>query len=290
MASDDRPLAQRAPPAQGRRLTLRRRSGQATDPSTPLRAGDPRPTDPAVQTAAGGRGSRVAGRPGDFRAGFIAPLPLWLGAAPFGAIYAVSALAAGLDWAQTLAMSLFVFSGAAQFTAVGLFAAGASPFTIVLTTLIINARHALLAASVAPFVRDARPGAKALLAFQLTDESYAIAMRRWLDGSGSLAFQFGANLSMYVVWQCSTIAGILLGNLIPNPAAYGLDLIFPLTFIGLLVPLLRERVSVTVALLAAALTIGGALLLPGSLYLLLAGIVASGVGALLSRGRSESRD
>jgi len=234
---------------------------------------------------------------GSFRAGFVAALPLWLGAAPFGAIYAVSALAAGLDWAQTLAMSLFVFAGASQFTAVGLFAAGASPFTIVLTTLIINGRHALLAASVAPFVRDARPGTKAQLAFQLTDESYAIGMRRWLEGSGSLAFQFGANLSMYVIWQCSTIAGILLGNLIPNPAAYGLDLIFPLTFIGLLVPLLRnpdgrngERVSVTVALLAAVLTIGGALLLPGSLYLLLAGIVASGVGALLSRGRSASSD
>ena len=72
------------------------------------------------------------------------------------------------------------------------------------------------------------------------------------------------------------------GDLIPDPAAYGLNLIFPLTFIGLLAPLLRERVSVTVALLAAALTIGGALLLPGSLYLLLAGIVASGVGAYLS--------
>jgi len=182
----------------------------------------------------------VTRQPGDFRAGFVATLPLWLGAAPFGAIYAVSALAAGLDWAQTLAMSLCVFAGASQFTAVGLFAAGASPFTIVLTTLIINARHALLAASVAPFVRDARPSTKALLAFQLTDESYAIAMRRWLDGSGSLAYQFGANISMYVIWQCSTIAGILLGNLIPDPAAYGLDLIFPLTFIGLLVPLLRN--------------------------------------------------
>ena len=164
-----------------------------------------------------------------------------------------------------------------------------APFTIVLTTLIINARHALLAASVAPFVRGARPGAKALLAFQLTDESYAIAMRRWLHGSGSLAYQFGANISMYVIWQCSTIAGILLGNFIPDPAAYGLNLIFPLTFIGLLAPLLRERVSVTVALLAAALTIGGALLLPGSLYLLLAGIVASGVGAYLSRGDWRSK-
>jgi 4-azaleucine resistance transporter AzlC len=219
---------------------------------------------------------------GDFRAGFVATLPLWLGAAPFGAIYAVSALAAGLDWAQTLAMSLSVFAGASQFTAVGLFAAGAAPFAIVLTTLIINARHALLSASLAPFVRDARPGAKALLAFQLTDESYAIGMRRWLDGSGSRAYQFGANLSMYVVWQCSTVAGILLGNLIPDPAAYGLDLVFPLTFIGLLVPLLRDRVSLTVALLAAALAVGGALLLPGSWYLLLAGIVSSGVGAWLT--------
>ena len=63
---------------------------------------------------------------GDFRAGFVATMPLWLGAAPFGAIYAVSALAAGLNWAQTLAMSLFVFAGASQFTAVGLFAAGAA--------------------------------------------------------------------------------------------------------------------------------------------------------------------
>src|SRR3954469_12309450 len=61
----------------------------------------------------------AGGLRGDFRAGFVATLPLWLGAAPFGAIYAVSALAAGLNWAQTLAMSLFVFAGASQFTAVG---------------------------------------------------------------------------------------------------------------------------------------------------------------------------
>jgi 4-azaleucine resistance transporter AzlC len=231
----------------------------------------------------------VGGRSGDFWAGFVAALPLWLGAAPFGAIYAVSALAAGLDWAQTLAMSLLVFAGASQFTAVGLFASGAAPFAIVLTTLIVNARHALLAASLAPFVREAGSGTKALIASQLTDESYAIGMWRWLDGSGSRAYQFGANLSMYVVWQCSTIAGILLGNLIPDPAAYGLDLVFPLTFIGLLVPLLHDRVSLTVALLAAALAIGGALLLPGSWYLLLAGIVASGVGAWLTGRRKNER-
>jgi 4-azaleucine resistance transporter AzlC len=230
----------------------------------------------------------VGGRAGDFRAGFVAPMPLWLGVAPFGAIYAVSAIAAGLDWAQTLAMSLLVFAGAAQFTAAGLFASGAAPFTIVVATLIINARHVLLAASIAPFVREAPLRAKALLAFQLTDESYAIGMRGWVDGAGSPAYQFGANISLYVIWQCSTVAGILLGALIPDPAVYGLDLVFPLSFIGLLVPLLRERVSVTVALLAGALTIGGAILLPGNWYILIAGIVASAVGAFLTGGRRSN--
>src|SRR5918912_3715251 len=83
----------------------------------------------------------------DFRAGFVATLPLWLGAAPFGAIYAVSALAAGLTPAQTLAMSLLVFAGASQFTAAGLFASGVAPLAIVITTFVINTRHLLLAAS-----------------------------------------------------------------------------------------------------------------------------------------------
>jgi 4-azaleucine resistance transporter AzlC len=215
-------------------------------------------------------------------------LPLWLGAAPFGLIYAVTALSAGLTPAQTLAMSLLVFSGAAQFTAAGLFASAVAPLTIVVTTLIINARHLLLAASLAPHVRRAPAWQRALLAFHLTDESYAVGMRAFLGGAGSTAYQFGANLSMYVIWPASTAAGLLLGALIPDPAAYGLDMVFPLTFIGLLVPLLRDRVSTGVAIVAGVLTIGGALLLPGRWYILIAGVVASGVGAWLGRERQRA--
>jgi predicted branched-subunit amino acid permease len=214
-------------------------------------------------------------------------LPLWLGAAPFGAVYAVTALAAGLTPAQTLAMSLLVFAGAAQFTAAGMFASGAAGPAIVITTLVINLRHALLAASLTPFVRQAPSGIKALLAFQLTDESYAIGMRRFLEGQGSAAYQIGANVSMYVIWQCSTIAGLLLGRLIPDPAAYGLELIFPLTFVGLLVPLLRERTSIFVTAAAGALALAGAIFLPGSWYILIAGVVASGLGALVSSRSSR---
>ncbi len=231
---------------------------------------------------------RAALRTG-LKEGFVATLPLWLGAAPFGAVYAVTALAAGLSPGQTLLMSLIVFAGASQFTAAVLVAAGAAPLAIVLTTLVVNARHLLLAASLAPFVRDERPLTKALLAFQLTDESYALGIRRFLEGRGSTAFQLGANLSLYLCWQLSTVAGMLLGALIPDPDAYGLGLVFPLTFIALLAPLLRDAarardtVTLAVAALAALLSVGGALLLPGQWYLLIAGLAASGVGAFLMR-------
>jgi 4-azaleucine resistance transporter AzlC len=228
-----------------------------------------------------------SGRAADARAGFLAMTPLWLGAAPFGVIYAVSALAAGLSPAQTAAMSLLVFAGASQFTAVGMFAAAAAPAAIVITALIVNARHLLLAASLTPYLRRAGLWERLGLAAQLTDESYAVGVRQFLAGKGSAAYQLGANMSMYVCWQTSTIAGILLGSFLPDPAAYGLDLVFPLTFIGLLVPLLRRRDSQAVAASAAALTIAGALWLPGSWYILLAGVGASAVGALWRRGRAE---
>jgi 4-azaleucine resistance transporter AzlC len=217
------------------------------------------------------------------RAGFTAMIPLWLGAAPFGVIYAVSAVAAGLTPAQTMAMSLLVFAGASQFRAVGMFAAAAAPVAIVVTTLIVNARHLLLAASLAPYLRHEGLWARLGLAAQLTDESYAVGVRQFLTGRGSAAYQLGANISMYAIWQCSTLAGVLLGRVLPDPAAYGLDLVFPLTFVGLLVPLLRKGDSQVVAAAAAALTLVGALWLPGSWYILLAGVGASAVGALWRR-------
>ncbi|NTU83909.1 MAG: AzlC family ABC transporter permease [Chloroflexales bacterium] len=224
----------------------------------------------------------------DFRAGYLAMLPLWLGAAPFGIIYAISALAAGLSPAQTLAMSLLVFAGASQFTAVGMVAAGAGPLAITLTALVVNARHLLMAASLAPYVRGVGPRRRLLLAALLTDESYAVGMGRFLKGRGSAAFQAGCNLSLYTCWPLSTVAGILLGWAIPDPTAYGLDLVFPLTFIGLLVPLLRERANRPAAVIAALLTIVGALLLPGSWYVLLAGAGASGLAARGAKRKAQS--
>jgi 4-azaleucine resistance transporter AzlC len=215
------------------------------------------------------------------RDGFVALLPLWVATAPFGALYAVQARLAGLSLWETQAMSLLVFAGASQFTAVTLLYGGASAWSIILTTLIVNLRHMLLAASVAPYLGNVGLGRRALLAFQLTDESYALSIRRFGEGTGSVAYLLGTNLSMYVCWQLSTGLGYILGRAVPDPARYGLDLIFPLTFLGLLMPMLRGRPAVAAALAAAALALLGRALIPGYWYLLVAGIGGSLIGALL---------
>ncbi|MEY2846035.1 MAG: hypothetical protein RL076_1581 [Chloroflexota bacterium] len=217
------------------------------------------------------------------RQGFVETIVVWPGVAPFGMVYAVSALAAGLSVWETLGMSLIVFAGASQFTAVGLFGSGANPWTIIATTAIINARHLLLAASTASYIRRAPSWLRALVAFQLTDETYAVGIQHFAKHGGDAWYQFGSNLSLYVVWAASTVIGSLLGALIPDPGALGLDLIFPLTFIAFTVPLLRDRVNRVVAALAALISVGTALVLPGSWYVLTAGILASAVGAMLAR-------
>lgn len=217
------------------------------------------------------------------RQGFVETIVVWPGVAPFGMVYAVSALAAGLSVWETLGMSLIVFAGASQFTAVGLFGSGANPWTIIATTAIINARHLLLAASTASYIRRAPTWLRALVAFQLTDETYAVGIQHFAKHGGDAWYQFGSNLSLYVVWAASTVIGSLLGALIPDPGALGLDLIFPLTFIAFTVPLLRDRVNRVVAVLAAVISVGTALVLPGSWYVLTAGILASAVGAILAR-------
>ena len=211
--------------------------------------------------------------------GFLATIIVWPGVAPFGMVYAVSAMAAGLTFWETLGMSLIVFAGASQFTAVGLFGSGANPLSIIAATAIINARHLLLAASTASYIRQSPGWLRALVAFQLTDETYAVGVQQFEKTGGDAWFQLGSNLSLYVVWAVSTIIGSLLGALIPDPAGLGLDLIFPLTFIAFLMPMVRDRVNLSVAILAAGISVAAALWLPGSWYVLLAGLVGSAFGA-----------
>ncbi len=217
----------------------------------------------------------------EFWRGFIDTIPLWLGVAPFGIAYALAAQAARLDAAQTMGMSLLVFAGASQLTAAGLFASGANGLSIILATLIINLRGLLLTASLAPGLRHLPTLQRAGLAFQVTDETYAVTVGRVSKRLSGPALLLGSNISLYFIWQVSTIAGLLLGGVIPDPTSLGLELVFPLSFSVLLMPYLRTRPQYIAAIVAGTLALVGRLLLPGSWYILIGAIGGSLAGALL---------
>lgn len=230
----------------------------------------------------------TSGRRSDFARGFRAMVPLWVGVIPFGLAYAVTARAAGLTALETQAMSLLVFAGSAQVSAAGLFAAGASGAEIVLTTLLLNVRHVLYGlwlGRVLPLSRRQRPVA----AFFLTDEAYGVAAA---SRQHTFSFLLGAELSLFATWNLATAAGALIGAAIPDPRELGVDLIFPLAFLALLVPLLRTRLDVAVALVSGAAAYMLSRSLPGGLPVLGGAVLASLLGAWLAGrepGHGEQR-
>lgn len=216
----------------------------------------------------------------EFWAGARAEVPILFGAAPFGLIYGVLATGAGLPPALALAMSSVVFAGSAQFIAAGLIGAGVPGPLLVLTTFVVNLRHMLYSASLAPYLRRLSPAWKWVLAYLLTDEAYVVAIlnyERPTDPSNKHWYFLGAGLALWTTWQTSSAVGIFLGRQVP--ASWSLDFTLALTFIGLVVPALRDRATVLAAV-SAGLTAVLAFALPLRLGLFLAAAVGITAGLL----------
>ncbi len=218
-------------------------------------------------------------RMSDFWRGFTRMMPLWLGMIPFAAAYAVSARAAGLSLFETQLMSVIVLSGGAQFSAAGLFASGAAPLTIVATTFLINARHLLYGLSLGRIIPLSGP-VRLLAAHLLTDEAYGLTVA---NPARSVPFFLGAGSSIFFSWNLSTFAGALLSSAVPDPAALGVDFIFPLAFLALLIPLLRTQPTLIVAIFSGLLALTAGLVLNSGLAVLLAGVLGPLLGACLTR-------
>lgn len=223
-----------------------------------------------------------------FWAGVRAELPLLMGVVPFGMIYGVLALNAGLTPASAQMMSSIVFAGSAQFITAQLVREAVPGLVIVLTIAVVNLRHMLYSASVAPYVRALPMGWKILLSYLLTDEAYAVTILNYEKEGVTLSghwFFLGAGLTLWISWQLSTAAGILLGATLPE--SWPLDFALPITFIALVIPRLKDRPAI-----AASLTAGAAALfaydLPYKLGLMLAGILGILVGTMLE-GRKPPR-
>jgi 4-azaleucine resistance transporter AzlC len=213
-----------------------------------------------------------------FRRGWQAMLPLWLGVVPFGLAYAVTARDAGLSFLETQALSVLVFAGSAQFSAVGLFGRGAGGVEIVLTTLLLNVRHVLYGLALGPRLQLRGPRRLAA-AYLLTDEAFGIVAAR---RERSFAFVLGVELSLFVSWNLATLLGAVAGSWV-DPTEVGADVVFPLAFLALLVPLVRTRVDLAVAVCSGALAWSVSRVASGGTPILVAGVTCSLLGAWLTR-------
>jgi 4-azaleucine resistance transporter AzlC len=228
-------------------------------------------------------------------AGVKAELPILLGVSPFGLIYGVLALSAGLPAALAFAMSSVVFAGSAQFVGAPLLGSGAPAIVVIATTFVINLRHLLYGASVAPYLRSLSLRWKCLLAYLLTDEVYAVAITRFSREAETAPgvsyrhwYYLGAGLAQWSAWQAATAVGILVGAQIP--AGWALDFTVALTFIALVVPALTDRPSVAAALSAGIVAVAAAGW-PYKLGLIAAAITGIVTGLAVEEGgfRSQRR-
>lgn len=207
--------------------------------------------------------------------------PFILIVVPYSLMFGVVARDAGLDVLQAMSMSVLVIAGASQFTALTLLQDHAPVFVALFAALAVNLRMAMYSAALVPHVGHAPLGIRALMAYLMVDQAFAVAVRTYEDNPDmpqgvKVAYYFGCMALICPFWYGCTLIGALVGQAIP--ASFQLDFAVPVCFIALTAPLLRSLPHVVTALVAI---IGAVVFaaLPWSLGIIVAALVAMIAGA-----------
>jgi 4-azaleucine resistance transporter AzlC len=214
--------------------------------------------------------------------GATAAWPICLGYIPVGLALGVLAQQADIPvWAVGL-MSVLIFAGSAQFIGVAMLAAGASTFSIILTTFVVNMRHVLMSSALAVYLHGVNRWFLTLFAYGITDESFAVNMTRFRKGQWNRWNALIVNHLSNLVWVLSTVIGALVGQFIPQ-GAFGIDYALPGMFICLLVYQLQGKIYILTGILAGVISVTWYLLIPGNSYIVGASISAATLGFIARR-------
>jgi predicted branched-subunit amino acid permease len=170
----------------------------------------------------------------EIRDAFRRGIAVAIAASPFAVLFGAVAIDNGLTVAEATLMSATLYAGASQLVGVELFNHNVAPWLVVLSIFAVNFRHVLYSAAMAPHIRHLTFWQKATSLFLLTDPQFAETERRGDAGIRvSYIWLMVLGLSVYVPWLCLTVVGGLLGNLIGDPKAIGIDVLLPVYFLGL---------------------------------------------------------
>lgn len=216
-----------------------------------------------------------------YRRGVRAAVPFTLVVVPFGMLFGVIGTEAGLNIAEVMGFSLLVIAGAAQFTAVQMMMENAPVLVILASALAVNLRMAIYSASIAPYLGQLPVWQKAISAYFLVDQTYALSIAQFqanpeMSPRARLAFHLGTATPICLLWYPATWLGAVLGTRIPPE--YALDFALPITFLALVAPALTSLAHVAAALTATVLSLAF-IGVPFSLGTIAAALCAMMVGA-----------
>lgn len=210
-------------------------------------------------------------------------LPIFLGYLPVGAAFGLAATAAGFTVLQATACSALVLAGAGQFIGLAALTASGNLAAALIATGVVNLRYVLFAATMSPHLRTAPRWHQALLAFTLTDETFAVNIADTQAGRGERFSMLGVGLVSWVGWTGGTLVGAAAGSTLGDPAGWGVDFAMPAMFVALLVGQLTGRRELIAGALSAVSALALSLVLPGQWPVVVAAIVAATVMTVAPR-------
>ena len=219
----------------------------------------------------------------EFFLGVSAMLPLLLGVVPFGLVFGVLGISSGLTETETILMSSIIFAGASQVVFAQLWAAGSSYVVIGSSVALINLRHVLYSASVARYLKKLSFRWRIILGYLLTDEAFAVSIKRLSTHGESRPvhfFMLGSGLTLWLAWQLATIVGVIAGSTIPEN--WELAFAIPLTFIAIVIPLLKNTPTIICALTSGLIAIFGQSL-PWNTWIIVAALGGILIGASIEK-------
>ena len=186
-----------------------------------------------------------------FIKGILDILPLMIPVVPFGIIYGVIGVEIGFSPMEVFAMSFVIFAGSSQIAFAQLFAAGASPLVMISSVAVINSRHILYGAVLAEYLGKLRLTWKILLSYLMADQAFSVSsayFKKNVKNKNAHFHMLGSGLTLWSLWQLSTLIGIVLGNIVP--AQLGLEFAIPLTFFSLILSELRKLDHIVIILIS----------------------------------------
>ena len=198
--------------------------------------------------------------------------PLMIPVVPFGLIFGVLSLEIGFTPLETMGMSLIVFGGASQIVLLQLFSGGASSLVIISSVGAVNSRHMLYGAVVSEHLSDLKMIWKIIISYFLIDQAFAVS-NEYLKKNKDKNNYFhlvGGGATCWVIWQSTTVLGIVLGSAIPEEL--GLSFAVPLTFLALLVNDFRKLINVIVIIISGLVATIGYNFIPFKAYVIFAAL------------------